>query len=73
MPQYFANAATGRPRRAPGELPCAIGVLAAPDRPKACGIAYPAGHVGGWAGGDYLGRPKATWRLVVDGEDLDGR
>jgi hypothetical protein len=49
MGRYFANAARDRPRVGPGDLPGAIGILADADKPgEIVGIAFGAGHVGGW-------------------------
>jgi hypothetical protein len=70
---FYSNAST-RPRLAPGDLPFAIGVDESPGG-KLVGIAYPAGHVGGWdwrADEDH-GAPEATWRLVVGKEKVEGR
>jgi hypothetical protein len=63
-------------------LPGAIGIRADADRPgKVFGIAFGAGHVGGWRWDwgrpgvepEYLGPREATWRLVVGKVEVEGR
>jgi hypothetical protein len=82
MPRYFANVARDRPRIGPDDLPGAIGILSAPDKPgDIIGIAYGAGHTGGWrwdwsrpgAKPEYLGPREATWRLVIGKAEIEGR
>jgi hypothetical protein len=70
---FYTNASS-KPRLAPGDLPFAIGVDESPGG-KLVGVAYPIGHVGGWdwRADEENGPPEATWRLAVDGEDLEGR
>jgi hypothetical protein len=61
---YFTNAG---PERGPvryHHLPSAIGVLAAPDRHMPIGMAFEIGRTA-----DGL----AVWRLVIDGDDIQGR
>jgi hypothetical protein len=82
MPRYFANIARDRPRIGPDDLPGAIGILSAPDKPgDIIGIAYGAGHTGGWrwdwsrpgSEPEYLGPREAAWRLVIGRAEVDGR
>jgi hypothetical protein len=82
MPRYFANVARDRPRVGPEDVPGAIGILADADQPgEIVGIAFGAGHIGGWRWGwsrpavepEYLGHREATWRLVVGKAEVDGR
>jgi hypothetical protein len=82
MARYFANAARDRPRVGPGDLHGAIGILAGADQPgEIVGIAFGAGHVGGWrwdwgrpgSEPEDLGPREATWRLVVCKAVLEGR
>ncbi|WP_435005146.1 hypothetical protein P12x_003040 [Tundrisphaera lichenicola] len=81
MACYYSTTSCDRPRIAPGDLPGAIGVVSDPDARMAIGIAYEAGHVGGWRhdfdrwpiASEYLGKPEAAWRLVIGKEELEGR
>jgi hypothetical protein len=61
---YFANAVPARGPLKYGEVPGAIGVLEAPDKPMPVGVALG----GGW---DTAGR--AVWTLTVHGDELPGR
>jgi hypothetical protein len=82
MARYFASVARDRPRVGPEDLPGAIGILADADKPgEIVGIAFGAGHVGGWrwdwgrpgSEPEDLGPREATWRLVVGKVELEGR
>jgi hypothetical protein len=70
----FFSDPSRKPRLAPGDLPCAIGVEESPGG-RQVGIAYPVGHVGGWdwRTDEDHGPPEAAWRLAIGGQDLDGR
>jgi hypothetical protein len=72
MTRFYSDVSKAE-RIGPAELPGAIGITAAPGEPMPIGIAYEAGHVGGWRGEDYLGKREATWRLVVRKVEVDGR
>ena len=63
-------------------MPGAIGILTDADKPgEIVGIAFGAGHFGGWQVGlepataepEYLGPREATWWLVVGKAELEGR
>ena len=82
MKGSLANVARDRPRVAPGDLPGAIGLLADAGKPgEIVGIAFGAGHVGGWRWDwsrpgvepEYLGPREATWRLVIGKAEVEGR
>jgi hypothetical protein len=70
-PRYHSNASR-RPRVAPGELPCAIGVTAELDDSEPIGLAFGVGWIqpDGQEGGGPL---ESVWRLVVRGEAIEGR
>ena len=51
----------------------ALGVVTADSPVMPVGIAYPTGHVGGWQGEDFLGKPEATWRLMIGKVEVEGR
>jgi hypothetical protein len=79
---FFANVARDRPRVGPEDLPGAIGILADPTKPgENVGIAFGAGHVGGWRWDwgrprfepESLGPREATWRLGVGKVEPEGR
>jgi hypothetical protein len=63
MSRYFAHISAAGPVRY-GQVPGSIGVLDAPDKPMASGMA----NCTGW---DASG--LAEWRLTVDGDDVPGR
>lgn len=78
----FANVAHDRLRAGPDDLPGAIGILAHADRPgEIAGIAFGAGHIGGWRWGwsrpgvepEGLGSCEAIWRLLVGKVEVEGR
>jgi hypothetical protein len=82
MARHFATVACDRPRVGPENLPGAIGILADADNPgEIVGIAFGAGHVGGWrwdwgrpgSEPEDLGPREATWRLVVGKVEVEGR
>jgi hypothetical protein len=79
MTRSYSNASKAD-RIAPEDLGT-IGITAGPDDPWPIGIAYGAGHVGGWrwdwnrpgSEPEYLGKPEAVWRLVVGKVEVEGR
>ena len=82
MPRYFSTCGQSRRRLGPDDLPGAIGVISEGGEPgDIVGIAYSAGHLGGWLwdwsrpGSEPvdLGPREGTWRLVVGKAEVDGR
>jgi hypothetical protein len=71
---YYSNA-TRADRVRPGQLPSAIGVVEGPGSSWPIGIAYGAGHLGGWRWDtdEDLGPVEPVWRLVVGKDEVDGR
>jgi hypothetical protein len=74
MTVYYSNASDA-PTSEPGRLPSAIGVTPGPDDNMPIGIAYEAGRIGGydWENDRNLGPAEIVWRLVVEGEPVEGR
>lgn len=74
MTVYYSNASMA-PSVKPGRLPSAIGVMQGPDDSMPIGIAYQAGHLGGWRWetDEELGPVEPVWRLVVGKEEVEGR
>lgn len=67
--QLYANFGPLDGPIANGQAPSAIGILAALDGPPmVVGIAYGVSFTP-----DRRGKPVATWRLVLKGEELPGR
>ncbi len=61
MARHFANVARDRPRVEPDNLPGAIGILAVADGPgETVGIAFGAGHIGGWPWSPSSSSPRAS-------------
>ena len=70
--RYHANARR-LARVGPDDLPGSIGVVRSPEEPMPVGIAYGAGHVGGWRGLEWLGPIEVVWRLVIGKTELEAR
>jgi hypothetical protein len=62
-----------RARSRPVTSPGSISVILSLDNPSPIGVAHEAGHAGGWVGEVDLGPPEAVWRLMVGGQEFDGR
>jgi hypothetical protein len=74
MTRFYSNASKA-PRVAPGDLPGSVGVIRSPGDAMTIGIAFEVGRVGGfgWDTDQDLGPVAAVWRLVIEGEPVEGR
>jgi hypothetical protein len=59
----------------PGDVPGSIGVTRSPDDAMTAGIAFEVRRIGGIDRdtGEDLAPVEAIWRLVVEGEAVEGR